>query len=101
MGKVSYVQGYAVIGVDNARPLNPPSQFRLSDGTAITDPGPSNVTVKEIVMSADEARREVDRLNALNSEKGCAYYWQSTHIFLNGGSHGSTGNPPHENATNT
>lgn len=51
--------------------------------------GPTNVTVKEIVMTAEEAQREVMRLNRLNASKGCWYYWQATHIFLDGTSHGS------------
>jgi hypothetical protein len=41
------------------------------------------------VTTAEEARREVIRLNALNAGKGCVYFWQATHIFLDGGSHGS------------
>jgi hypothetical protein len=53
--------------------------------------GPANVTVKQIVMTAQEARDEVVRLNQLNAAKGCKYYWQATHLFLNGGSHGSKG----------
>jgi hypothetical protein len=52
-------------------------------------PGPGNVTVKEIVFDADEARNEVIRLNNLNKDKNCRYYWQTTHVFLDGGSHGS------------
>ena len=53
--------------------------------------GPANVTVKQIVMTAQEARDEVVRLNQLNGAKGCKYYWQATNLFLNGGSHGSKG----------
>lgn len=33
-------------------------------------PGPGHVKVKEIVLTAEEARREVIRLNALNADKG-------------------------------
>lgn len=47
--------------------------------------------VKEVVATAEEARREVVRLNALNAGKGCRYYWQATHVFLDGNSHGSAG----------
>src|SRR5215468_6547674 len=36
------------------------------------------VTVKEILWSLDDAKAEVDRLNALNSVKGCHYFWQTT-----------------------
>ena len=32
-----------------------------------------------------------DRLNALNAGKSCRYFWQATHVFQDGGSHGSAG----------
>jgi hypothetical protein len=90
MGKESrYIQGYAVVRVDHNLPLDPPLQLSLAGEDPITTSGPSNMTVKQVVMSAEEARQEVDRLNKLNADKNCAYYWQSTHIFLEGGSHGS------------
>jgi hypothetical protein len=86
----NYVMAYAVIRVDDGT-IHHPSRVGefVRDGVALPAPGPSNVCVKEIVLSAEEAQREVIRLNKLNSEKGCAYFWQSTHIFLQGGSHGS------------
>ena len=46
-------------------------------------------TVKEVVLSAEEAQREVDRLNLLNKDKNCRYFWEGTHFFPHGGSHGS------------
>lgn len=63
------------------------------DSTPVDDglPGPIDVTVKEVVLSVDEAKREVERLNRLNESKGCRYYWQSTRVFLDGGSFGSEG----------
>jgi hypothetical protein len=88
-----YVTGYAVIRVDDG-PWDHPASVRewaAADGATFPTAGPSNVTVKEVVMTAEEARREVVRLNSLNAQKGCQYYWQSTHIFLDGGSHGSAG----------
>ncbi len=91
-GKPRYLAGYAVLRVDDG-PLDHPSSTRevMVDGIALPAPGPSNVSVKEVVTTAEAARLEVIRLNALNAEKGCRYFWQATHIFLDGGSHGSAG----------
>ncbi len=36
------------------------------------------VTVKEIVTTREAAEAEVERLNKLNGEKGCRYFWQQT-----------------------
>ncbi|HYV36749.1 MAG TPA: hypothetical protein VE988_13665 [Gemmataceae bacterium] len=90
--KPGYVQGYAVIRIDGG-PVDHPSRVQefMLDGVLVPAPGPSNVTVKEVVASAEEARREVARLNALNAGKGCRYFWQATRVFLDGGSHGSKG----------
>jgi hypothetical protein len=91
-GKPRYIAGYAVIRIDDGALDHPSSVHEVPvDGVLVPAPGPSNVTVKEIVTTAEEARREVIRLNALNVGKGCRYYWQSTHLFLDGGSHGSAG----------
>lgn len=91
-GKPHYLTGYAVIRIDDGS-LDHPSRVRefTIDGVTQPAPGPSNVSVKEVVTTAEEACREVIRLNALNSGKGCQYFWQATHIFLDGGSHGSSG----------
>ncbi len=87
-----YIQAFAVIRVDGE---TIDSDARVSeweiDGKMQPTAGPANVTVKQIVMTAQEARDEVVRLNQLNGAKGCKYYWQATHLFLNGGSHGSKG----------
>lgn len=40
----------------------------------------NRVTVKQIVWSESEARAEVDRLNRLNAQKGCRYFWQTTRV---------------------
>jgi hypothetical protein len=90
MGRLRYVSAFAVLRVDDGPPDHPSRvQEFLIDGEMVSTAGPANVCVKEIVMSADEARREVIRLNALNAKLGCRYYWQATHVFLDGGSHGS------------
>lgn len=47
------------------------------------------VTIKEVVWSEDLAEAEVTRLNELNAEKGCIYFWQMTRLFPPGTSAGS------------
>ena len=91
-GNPGYVAGCAVIRIDDG-PLDSPSRVceYTVDGVVLPAPGPSNVKVKEVVTTAEEAQREVMRLNALNAGKGCRYFWQATHIFLDGRSHGSAG----------
>jgi hypothetical protein len=37
-------------------------------------------TVKRIVWSEDLAESEVDRLNELNADKRCHYFWQYTRV---------------------
>lgn len=46
-------------------------------------------TVKEVVLTRDEAIREVERLNALAEGKRCRYLWTTTRLFPDGGSFGS------------
>lgn len=84
----NYKQGYAVIRIDNRGSEGHVEEYTV-DGESLPAPGPGNVTVKEIVFDPCEAQKEVVRLNNLNTEKSCRYYWQSTHVFLDGGSHGS------------
>ena len=38
------------------------------------------VTVKEVLLSQERAVAVVERLNKLNSEKGCRYFWQYTRL---------------------
>jgi hypothetical protein len=45
--------------------------------------------VKEVVLTAELAQQEVDRLNLINTDKNCRYFWEGTHFFPDGGSHGS------------
>lgn len=47
------------------------------------DPAPW-ITVKEIVLTREEADTEVQRLNALNADKGCIYFSQVTQLFPGG-----------------
>ena len=39
------------------------------------------VTVKGILRSEEAAKAETDRLNALNSARGCVYFWQTTRVL--------------------
>jgi hypothetical protein len=46
---------------------------------------PTNyVTVKEVLPTLEEAEREVERLTALNADKGCVYFAQTTRFFAGG-----------------
>jgi hypothetical protein len=38
------------------------------------------VTVKEVVWSINDAQNEVDRLNHVNADKGCLYFWTPTRV---------------------
>jgi hypothetical protein len=42
------------------------------------------VTVKEVVPTLEEAAAEVQRLNLLNSDKNCRYFWLATRYFPDG-----------------
>ena len=82
-----WTAAFAVLRLDD---LGSPSAGFL-DGTGLTvGAGGSSVTVKEIVCSREEAEREVRRLNDLNAENGCRYYWQGTHLCADGESFGSS-----------
>jgi len=48
-----------------------------------------NITVKEIVRSIEIASSEVARLNVLNADKGCWYFWTTTRLFADGESFGT------------
>jgi hypothetical protein len=38
------------------------------------------ITIKEIVPSMEAAEKEVLRLNKLNADKNCIYYWEITRL---------------------
>lgn len=46
-------------------------------------------TVKEIVRTEEDAESEVKRLNEVNADKDCTYFWQTTRLFPPGTSAGS------------
>jgi hypothetical protein len=39
-----------------------------------------SVYVKRVVWSEELARSEVERLNRLNADAGCRYFWQYTRV---------------------
>jgi hypothetical protein len=41
---------------------------------------PQRITVKEVLTSQEAAEQEVARLNELNADKGCVYFWQMTRV---------------------
>ena len=55
-GEANYLAGYAVIRIDEG-PLDQPSRVGelLVDGVAVPAAGPSNVKIKEVVTTAEEA----------------------------------------------
>jgi hypothetical protein len=44
-----------------------------------------HVSVKKVVLEEGRAKEEVDRLNTLNSEKGCRYYFEVARMDRNSG----------------
>ncbi len=63
-------QVFAIVRVD---------KFQVADAAAIDDETwPVVITVKGILPSKEAAIAETARLNALNAEKGCLYFWQMT-----------------------
>ena len=44
----------------------------------------NSFTVKEIVRTQDIAESEVKRLNEVNADKDCLYFWQTTRLFPSG-----------------
>jgi len=42
------------------------------------------VAIKEVVPTLQDAEAEVQRLNLLNSDKHCRYFWRATRYFPDG-----------------
>ena len=51
---------------------------RLDKFLAEVSPPENTITVKEVVLTQEEAESEVHRLNAINRDKGCHYFWHTT-----------------------
>ncbi len=64
----AYDHAFAIVRVD-----------MFHEPTVVTDFG-SVITVKVVVDTEECAQAEVERLNALNGDKGAVYFWQVTRI---------------------
>jgi hypothetical protein len=53
---------------------------RIDDAWTDDAPMKSRIAIKQIVWTLEEAEEQVVRLNALNAEKGCEYFWQTTRV---------------------
>jgi hypothetical protein len=86
IAKTKWKTVYAVV----RRDWHPGHEFTPDDSSPPQNCGGEySYTVKEIVLTADLAQREADRLNELNKDKNCRYFWEGTHYFPDGDSHGS------------
>ena len=79
---------FVVIRVDHHPGLGTPAEREEPDGPGIRF-SDYRVTVKEVVTTVEEAKREAERLNALNGSQRVRYFWTGGHYFPGGGSHGS------------
>jgi hypothetical protein len=43
--------------------------------------GDDRITVKEVVWTVEDAEWEVARLNAVNADKHCHYFWTPTRVW--------------------
>ena len=55
--------------------------LQAQEGSSNAPEVSTSVTIKKVVASIEVARREVERLNELNADKGCRYYWQHTRLY--------------------
>jgi hypothetical protein len=94
--KKEYEAVYVIVRIDyfgseSIKPdiTNPfPNKEIQNEGPNISFNGYS-VTLKEIVTSVELAENEVRRLNEINSDKSCKYFWQSSRLFPENKSFGS------------
>ena len=77
---------FAVVRVSQGYPHQDLAGSEVGPGILFNE---FDVTVKEIVTTAEEAEREVARLNHLNATQDCRYFWTGTRYFPDGGSFGS------------
>jgi hypothetical protein len=71
---------YAVIRID----FEVPRAEGEAAQAATSGPFYFDVTVKEVLPTADQAVNEVRRLNDLNQDKRCVYIWQVTRYYPDG-----------------
>ena len=83
--RTSWIQAYAIVRRDHF-------PGHMHDPDASSPPaicgGEYSFTVKEVVLNADVAIREVERLNALARSEETRYFWSGTRLFSDGGSFG-------------
>jgi hypothetical protein len=72
---------YAVVRVDLCA-VSPVTNSSATGPSIMA--GEHEITVKAVVRSISQARSEVARLNALNSDKGCRYFWQMSRLLPEG-----------------
>lgn len=79
-----WTQAYAIVRRDRW-----PGMMMDPDDTSPPQPcgGEFSFTVKEVVLSLDAARREVERLDSL-ADVNTRYFWTGTRLFHDGGSFG-------------
>jgi hypothetical protein len=70
---------YAVMRADFTLPATGVDQERALDG-----PLGFRVVIKEVLPTIAEAIAEVKRLNDLNGDQHCVYFWQGTRWFPDG-----------------
>ena len=83
--RTSWIQAYAIVRRDHL-----PGHTHDPDDASPPDicGGEYSFTVKKVVLNADVAIREVERLNALANGKKTRYFWSGTRLFSDGGSFG-------------
>ena len=68
---------------DNSSEARPPSQhvYAIIRFDRFSETPELSFTVKEVVATPEIAESEVKRLNELNADKNCTYFWQTTRLF--------------------
>ena len=77
---------YAVLRIDMYEPTNEAGD-QPDAGSGLS----CHVTVKEVLPSMEEARAEVQRLNALKEGRGIRYMWHHSRYFPEGRARGDGG----------
>ena len=75
----------------NAVGARPPSEhvYAIVRFDRFVQSSEDSFTVKEIVGTRAIAESEVKRLNEVNADKDCTYFWQTTRLFPRGSSAGN------------
>jgi hypothetical protein len=76
---------------DNAATARQPSEhvYAIVRFDRFMQSSENSFTVKKIVSAQAVAEAEVNRLNELNADKNCTYFWQATRLFPEGRSAGN------------